>query len=114
MSLAIAQTADNMRAFPPAEKGMTHHVIRLPQEKDEAALKVEVIVGANQNWVCPAPLAHRRRYEGYLLPAVRPGVVCPRDEALDRPALDLDVDARRGGFPGSSVDVLCHCHLKHY
>jgi ecotin len=45
VSLAIAQTTDNMRAFPPAEKGMTRHVIRLPQERDEAALKVEVIVG---------------------------------------------------------------------
>ena len=45
VSLAIAQTPDNMRAFPPAEAGMTRHVIRLPQEKDEAALKVEVIVG---------------------------------------------------------------------
>ena len=45
VSLAIAQTADTMKAFPPAEEGMTRHVIRLPQEKDEAALKVEVIVG---------------------------------------------------------------------
>ena len=44
-SFAIAQTTDNMRAFPPAEKGMTRHVIRLSQEKDEAALKVEIIVG---------------------------------------------------------------------
>ena len=45
LSLAFAQTTDNMKAFPPAGEGMTRHVIRLPQEKDEAALKVEVIVG---------------------------------------------------------------------
>jgi ecotin len=37
--------ADDLKAFPPAGKGMTRYVIRLPQEKDEAALKVELIVG---------------------------------------------------------------------
>ena len=37
--------ADDLKAFPPAGKGMTRYVIRLPLEKDEAALKVELIVG---------------------------------------------------------------------
>jgi ecotin len=37
--------ADDLKAFPPAEKGMTRFVIRLPQEKDEAVLKIELIVG---------------------------------------------------------------------
>ena len=34
-----------MKAFPPAEEGMTRNVIRLPQQKDESVFKVEVIVG---------------------------------------------------------------------
>jgi ecotin len=38
-------SADNMRAFPPAEPGMTRHVIRLAEQKDEADFKVELIVG---------------------------------------------------------------------
>ncbi len=37
--------ADDLKAFPPAEKGMTRYVIRLAQEKDEGALKIELIVG---------------------------------------------------------------------
>ncbi len=40
-----ATAADNMRAFPPAEPGMTRHVIRLAEQKDEADFKVELIVG---------------------------------------------------------------------
>jgi ecotin len=37
--------ADDLKAFPAAEKGMTRYVIRLPQEKDEGALKVELVIG---------------------------------------------------------------------
>ena len=43
-----AQAADedkNMKAFPPAEQGMTRHVLKLPAHADESALKVELIVG---------------------------------------------------------------------
>ena len=36
---------NDMKAFPPAEAGMVRYVLPLPQEKDETALKVEVIVG---------------------------------------------------------------------
>ena len=51
-SIVIAMTcltaiaaADNMKAFPPAEKGMTRHVLVLPKLEDESASKVELIVG---------------------------------------------------------------------
>ena len=37
--------ADNMTAFPPAEKGMVRHVLQLPKRDDESAFKVELIVG---------------------------------------------------------------------
>src|SRR5271154_2845810 len=37
--------ADDLKPFPPAEEGMTRHVIRLPKQKDEAAFKVELIIG---------------------------------------------------------------------
>ncbi len=40
-----AQAADNMKAFPPAEEGMVRHVLQLPQQDDETAFKVELIVG---------------------------------------------------------------------
>jgi ecotin len=35
-----------MKAFPPAEAGMTRHVLQLPEEKDEAAFKLELIVSS--------------------------------------------------------------------
>ena len=44
-AVATAFAADNLQAFPPAEPGMTRHVINLPQQADEAALKVELIIG---------------------------------------------------------------------
>ena len=37
--------ADDMKAFPPAEKGMVRHVLQLPKQADESAFKVELIVG---------------------------------------------------------------------
>ena len=40
-----AQTADNLKAFPPAEKGMVRHVLQLPQAEDESLFKVQLIVG---------------------------------------------------------------------
>jgi ecotin len=45
VSISLAFAADDMKAFPPAEEGMTRYVIRLPKQKDEAAFKVELIVG---------------------------------------------------------------------
>ena len=43
--LSVAFAADDMKAFPAAEEGMTRHVIRLPKQQDENAFKVELIIG---------------------------------------------------------------------
>ena len=37
--------ADDLKAFPPAEKGTVRHVLQLPAQADESAFKVELIVG---------------------------------------------------------------------
>ncbi len=37
--------ADNMKAFPPAGKGMVRYVLQLPKQDDESVYKVELIVG---------------------------------------------------------------------
>jgi ecotin len=37
--------ADDLKAFPPADKGMVRYVLQLPEQKDESAFKVELIVG---------------------------------------------------------------------
>ena len=44
-ALLSVEAADNMKAFPPAEKGMVRHVLQLPKQDDESAFKVELIVG---------------------------------------------------------------------
>jgi ecotin len=36
---------DNLKAFPPAEKGMTRFVLNLPEAPIEEDLKVEVLIG---------------------------------------------------------------------
>ena len=36
---------DNLKAFPPAGKGMVRHVLQLPEKTDEEAFKVELVVG---------------------------------------------------------------------
>jgi ecotin len=42
---ASVHAVDNLKAFPPADDGMTRFVINLPKDKDEPALKVELLVG---------------------------------------------------------------------
>jgi ecotin len=42
---APAAAADNMKAFPPPEKGQVRYVIHLPEQADESAFKVELLVG---------------------------------------------------------------------
>lgn len=37
--------ADSMKAFPAAGDGMVRHVLLLPEQADESAFKVELIVG---------------------------------------------------------------------
>ena len=44
-SVPPGQAADNMKAFPSAEKGMARYVLQLPSQDDESAFKVELIVG---------------------------------------------------------------------
>jgi ecotin len=44
-AMSAVWAADNMKAFPPAEAGMVRHVLQLPEQKDEYAFKVELIVG---------------------------------------------------------------------
>ena len=44
-AVSAVQAADNMKAFPAAGAGMVRHVLHLPQQADEAAYKVELIVG---------------------------------------------------------------------
>ena len=40
-----ANAADNIKAFPPADEGMTRYVLELPEYDDESLVKVELIVG---------------------------------------------------------------------
>lgn len=42
---SFAFAADNLKAFPAAEEGMTRHVITLPPQADEADFRVELIIG---------------------------------------------------------------------
>lgn len=41
----MTRAADNLKAFPPAEPGQVRYVLQLPEEPDEDALKVELLVG---------------------------------------------------------------------
>ncbi|MCK8603431.1 ecotin [Desulfoferrobacter suflitae] len=41
----VGQAADNLVAFPPAEKGMARHVLQLPELDDESLCRVELMVG---------------------------------------------------------------------
>ena len=44
-AMISAQAADNMKAFPPAEKGMVRYVLQLPRQDDESVFRVELVVG---------------------------------------------------------------------
>lgn len=45
IAISTATAADVMAAFPPAEKGMSRHVIHLARQANEDDLKVELIIG---------------------------------------------------------------------
>lgn len=45
LATVAVQAADNMKAFPAAEEGMSRHVLQLPKQFDEAVFKVELIIG---------------------------------------------------------------------
>lgn len=41
----LLHAADNLKAFPPAEEGMSRHVLQLPPKKNESDYRVQLIVG---------------------------------------------------------------------
>ncbi len=45
VAVPASLAAGNMKAFPPAEEGMVRYVLQLPQQADESAFKLELIVG---------------------------------------------------------------------
>lgn len=45
ISLPAAHGADDLQAFPPAERGMNRIVISLPPQSDESSFRVELLVG---------------------------------------------------------------------
>lgn len=45
LAVPFARAADNMKAFPPADEGMTRHVLQLPRQDDESLLRLELLVG---------------------------------------------------------------------
>ncbi len=76
-----AQTgaADALKAFPAAAAGQTRHVITLPAQTDESALKVELILGKTQTVDCNRQVfgghletrtAEGWGYDYYVLPAL--------------------------------------------
>jgi ecotin len=44
-AVLTVHAGDNMKAFPPPEKGMVRYVLHAPKQEDESLSKVEVIVG---------------------------------------------------------------------
>jgi len=60
LSLALASVAaragsDDLQAFPPAIEGLQRQVIRLPAVEDEAAHKVELLIGKTLEVDCNRP-----------------------------------------------------------
>ena len=45
VTVVSAMAADNLKAFPPAGKGMVRYALQLPEQVDESAFRVELIVG---------------------------------------------------------------------
>jgi ecotin len=43
--VSLAQAADELKVFPPADNGMVRYVLQPPKQKDESLFKVELIVG---------------------------------------------------------------------
>jgi ecotin len=45
LAMPAVGAQDYLKAFPPAEAGMVRHVLQLPEQADESAFKVELVVG---------------------------------------------------------------------
>jgi ecotin len=45
LTATAADPANTLNAFPPPDAGMVRHVLQLPVQTDEAAFKVELLVG---------------------------------------------------------------------
>ena len=45
---ATPEATKNLKAYPPAEKDMVRFVLLLPQQKEEAEFKVELLVGKTE------------------------------------------------------------------
>lgn len=45
LMIPAAHAADPLEAFPAPDPGMVRYVIRLPEQADEAALQVELLIG---------------------------------------------------------------------
>ena len=41
----LAQAAGDIKAYPPAEKGMVRHILHLPKKDNESLFRIELIVG---------------------------------------------------------------------
>ncbi|MBN9479439.1 MAG: serine protease inhibitor ecotin [Bordetella sp.] len=78
---AVTGQAGNsdLKAFPPAAAGQTRHVINLPAQADEDALKVELILGKTKTVDCNRQVfggqlqtrtAEGWGYDYYVLPAL--------------------------------------------
>lgn len=51
-ALATSQPLEKIAPYPQAEKGMKRQVITLPEQKDEGAYKVELLIGQNLEVDC--------------------------------------------------------------
>lgn len=59
--LAAEQPLEKVAPYPKAEKGMKRQVIQLPEQQDESALKVELMIGKTMEVDC-----NRHRLGGKL------------------------------------------------